>query len=58
MELSLIHIFDNHHACAFLSKAFDPLARAMLLLRFADKKAIDFAAGHSHRHHHRVGSHG
>src|SRR5271165_5345651 len=51
-------IVHDHHTRGFFSKAFDPLSRAMLLLSFADEKAVNLAAGDSHRHHDRIGPHG
>ena len=40
------------------SKAFNPLSGAVLLFRFADKKTVNFAAGHGNGNDDRIGSHG
>src|SRR5580700_9580503 len=51
-------VIHDHDARTLLSKAFDPLSRAMLLLGFADEKAVNLAAGHGHGYHHGIGPHG
>src|SRR5580704_18367833 len=51
-------IIHDHDARAILSKAFDSLSRAMLLLGFADEKTVDFAAGHGYGHHQWISPHG
>src|ERR1700680_1025404 len=50
-------IVHDHHARALLPEALDPLSRAVLLLAFADEKAVNLAAGNGHRHHDWIGAH-
>ena len=43
---------------SFFAEAFDALAGAVLLLGFADKEAVDFAAGYGDGYDDGVGAHG
>lgn len=52
------NVVDDHDSGAFLPEAFDALAGAVLLLRFADEKAVERSRGNGDGHHDGVGPHG
>ena len=51
-------IVDDHHLGCFLTKAFDALPGAVLLLRFADQESAQLAANYRNGNYDGVGSHG
>jgi hypothetical protein len=40
------NVIHNHHARAFFTKAFDPLAGTVLLLALPNQKTVDLSAGY------------
>ena len=51
------NIVDNDDPGAFLPKAFDPLARAMLLLGLPDQKSVQLSTYNRNGYNDRVGTH-